>query len=86
MGPVSSIFGQLLKFFPRRMFDAAVQKHEGDKHAKGMTCWSQFIALMSPWRSQIAARNYWRTGRQRREVEASGGRAGASAFHSGLHQ
>jgi hypothetical protein len=46
MGPVSSIFGQLLKFFPRRMFDAAVQKHEGDKHAKGMTCWSQFIALM----------------------------------------
>jgi hypothetical protein len=23
-----------------------VQKHEGEKHAKGMTCWSQFIALM----------------------------------------
>jgi hypothetical protein len=46
MERVSSIFGQILKFFPRTIFDAAVQRHEGDKHAKGMTCWSQFIALM----------------------------------------
>jgi Transposase DDE domain/Domain of unknown function (DUF4372) len=46
MERVSSIFHQILKFFPRTVFDAAVQKHEGDKHAKGMTCWSQFIALM----------------------------------------
>lgn len=46
MERVSSIFGQILKFFPRTIFDAAVQKHEGDKHAKGMTCWSQFIGLM----------------------------------------
>lgn len=46
MERVSSIFGQILKFFPRTIFDAAVRKHEGDKHAKGMTCWSQFIALM----------------------------------------
>lgn len=46
MERVSSIFGQILKFFPRLIFDAAVEKHEGEKHAKGMTCWSQFIALM----------------------------------------
>jgi hypothetical protein len=46
MERVSSIFGQILKFFPRPVFEAAVRKHEGDKHAKGMTCWSQFIALM----------------------------------------
>lgn len=46
MVQVSSIFGQILKFFPRTIFDAAVHKHQGDKHAKGMTCWSQFIALM----------------------------------------
>jgi hypothetical protein len=43
---VSSIFKQILKFFPRTIFDAAVNKHEAEKHAKGMTCWSQFIALM----------------------------------------
>lgn len=46
MERVSSIFGQILKFFPRTIFDAAVQQHQGDKHAKGMTCWAQFIALM----------------------------------------
>jgi diacylglycerol kinase len=46
MEQVSSIFKQILKFFPRAIFDAAVNKHEAEKHAKGMTCWSQFIALM----------------------------------------
>jgi hypothetical protein len=43
---VSSIFGQILKFFPRGVFEAAVKHHQADKHAKGMTSWSQFIALM----------------------------------------
>lgn len=46
MERVSSIFRQILKFFPRTVFDAAVDKHGAEKHAKGMTCWSQFIALM----------------------------------------
>ena len=46
MVQVSSIFGQILRFFPRAIFDAAVHKHQGDKHAKGMKCWGQFIALM----------------------------------------
>lgn len=46
MEQVSSIFKQILKFFPRTIFDAAVNKHQAEKHAKGMTCWSQFIALM----------------------------------------
>ena len=46
MVQVSSIFGQILRFFPRTVFDAAVHKHQGDKHAKGMTCLGQFIALM----------------------------------------
>jgi hypothetical protein len=45
MNRVSSIFAQMMKFFPR-VFDAAVRKHGAEKHAKGMTCWSQFIALM----------------------------------------
>jgi len=46
MERVSSIFGQILKFFPRTVFDAAVQQHHGEKHAKGMTCWTQFIAML----------------------------------------
>lgn len=46
MERVCSIFSQMLKFFPKTIFDAAVAKHEGEKHAKGMTCWSQFVSLM----------------------------------------
>lgn len=46
MERVCSIFSQILKFFPRTVFDAAVRQHQGDKHAKGMTCWSQLIALL----------------------------------------
>jgi hypothetical protein len=46
MERVSSISRQILKLFPRLVFDAAVKKHEAEKHARGMTCWSQFIALM----------------------------------------
>jgi hypothetical protein len=46
MERVSSIFSQILRFFPRTIFDAAVAHHHGEKHAKGMTCWSQFVALL----------------------------------------
>lgn len=46
MERVSSIFSQILKFFPRSLFDAAVAHHHGEKHAKGMTCWSQMVALL----------------------------------------
>jgi hypothetical protein len=46
MERVSSIFSQILKFFPKTIFDSAVAHHQGEKHAKGMTCWSQFVALL----------------------------------------
>src|SRR5438552_2921249 len=46
MQRVSSIFSQILKFFPKTLFDAAVAHHQGEKHAKAMTCWSQFVALL----------------------------------------
>ncbi len=46
MDKVCSIFGQILKFFPRAVFEAAVKQHQADKHAKGMTSWTQFMALM----------------------------------------
>ena len=45
MERVSSIFSQIVKLVPRRLFDEAVQRHQGEKHAKGMTCWSQFVAM-----------------------------------------
>lgn len=46
MERVSSIFSQIVKLCPRGAFDASVARHQGEKHAKGMTCWSQFIAML----------------------------------------
>lgn len=46
MERVCSIFSQILKLIPRGEFDRAVRKHEAEKHAKGLTSWSQFIALL----------------------------------------
>ena len=45
MERVSSIFSQIVRLVPRGLFDDAVARHQGEKHAKGMTCWSQFVAM-----------------------------------------
>jgi len=45
MDRVSSIFSQIVRLVPRGLFEGAVARHQGEKHAKGMTCWSQFVAL-----------------------------------------
>ncbi len=45
MERVSSIFSQIVRLVPRGLFDEAVSRHQGEKHAKGMTCWSQFVAM-----------------------------------------
>jgi len=46
MERVSSIFSQIVRLVPRGLFNAAVSRHQGEKHAKGMTCWSQFVAML----------------------------------------
>lgn len=46
MNRVSSIFSQLLQFFPRLEFQALVREHQADRHARGFTCWQQFVAMM----------------------------------------
>ena len=45
MERVSSIFSQIVRLVPRGLFDGSVARHRGEKHAKGMTCWSQFVAM-----------------------------------------
>lgn len=46
MNRVSSIFAQILQLFPREQFQRAVQKHEAERHARGFTCWGQFVAML----------------------------------------
>jgi hypothetical protein len=46
MSRVCSIFSQLLQLFPRAEFELAVKKHKAERHARGFTCWGQFIAML----------------------------------------
>jgi hypothetical protein len=46
MTQVCSVFSQLLQLFPHREFARAVQEHKAERHAKGFTCWGQFVAML----------------------------------------
>jgi len=43
---VCSIFSQLLQLFSRIEFETAVRDHRAERHARGFTCWGQFIAML----------------------------------------
>lgn len=46
MNRVCSIFSQLLQFFPRLEFEQAVRETGAERHARGFTCWGQFVAML----------------------------------------
>lgn len=46
MNRVSSIFSQLLQVFPRLEFESLVREHKAERHARGFTCWQQFVAML----------------------------------------
>jgi hypothetical protein len=37
---------QLLKLFPRTEFQALVKRTHAERHARGFTCWGQFVAML----------------------------------------
>jgi hypothetical protein len=41
-----SIFNQLLQLFPRVEFEQAVRETRAERHARGFTCWGQFVAML----------------------------------------
>jgi len=41
-----SIFSQLLQLFPRTDFQKAVVATQAERHARGFTCWGQFVAML----------------------------------------
>jgi hypothetical protein len=41
-----SMFSQLLKLFPRTEFQALVTRTHAERHARGFTCWGQFVAML----------------------------------------
>jgi len=42
----SSLFSQILSLFDRGEFADIVRKHQAERHAKGFTCWEQFVAML----------------------------------------
>jgi hypothetical protein len=46
MNRFSSIFSQLLQLFPRVEFQHLVTITQAEHHAKGFTCWGQFVAML----------------------------------------
>ena len=46
MNRVCSIFSQILQLFSRLEFESAVRKHKAERHARGFTCWGQFVAML----------------------------------------
>jgi hypothetical protein len=42
----SSVFGQILKLFPRTEFQQLVNETKAERHARGFTCWQQFVAML----------------------------------------
>ena len=43
---VSSIFSRMLPLFSRAEFEHAVREHKAERHARGFTCWGQFVAML----------------------------------------
>src|SRR4030042_2675697 len=46
MNKFCSIFSQILQLFPRYEFQKLVQKTKAERHARGFTCWGQFVAML----------------------------------------
>jgi Domain of unknown function (DUF4372)/Transposase DDE domain len=46
MNNFCSIFSQLLQLFPRVEFQHMVKETHAERHAKGFTCWAQFVAML----------------------------------------
>jgi len=46
MNRFCSIFSQLLQLFPRIEFQRLVKEAKAERHARGFTCWGQFVAML----------------------------------------
>lgn len=46
MNRVCSVFQQILNVFSRSEFEQVARKHGGERHARGFTCWDQFVAML----------------------------------------
>jgi hypothetical protein len=77
MIPVASCFSQLLSLVDRAAFTRAVRQHQGERGAKGFSCWDQFVAMLF---CQMGGAN------SLREICGGLGTAMGKLVHLGLRQ
>ena len=46
MGKYTSVFTQMLQIIPRYEIQKAVKRHGAERHSKGFSSWTQFVALL----------------------------------------
>jgi hypothetical protein len=46
MVKTASLFSQILEQIPRTEFARIVKRHHGERHARGFTCWTQFVGML----------------------------------------
>jgi len=46
MNRFCSIFSQILQLFARLEFQEMVRETKAERHARGLTCWTQFVAML----------------------------------------
>ena len=46
MNRFSSMFSQLLQLFPRPDFQLLVKETKAERHARGFSCWNQFVSML----------------------------------------
>src|SRR5207249_10440845 len=56
MVQTASLFNQLLHHFPRIEFGALVKETKAERHARGFTCWAQFVSRSEEHTSELQSR------------------------------
>ena len=74
MAHSSTILSQMLKFFSRHEFQKLVLKHQAEYHARGVTSWSHFVAMLY---GQLAGQDALRG------IEAGLATQGNNLYHMG---
>jgi len=41
-----SLFSQILKYIPRTEFEGEVRRLNAERHARGVSCWQQFVSML----------------------------------------
>lgn len=75
MNEGKNIFSQLISFLPDREFRRCVARYDGDRYAKKLSCWQQFLAMAF---AQLTYRE------SLRDIEACLGAVGPKLYHMGL--